>query len=279
MSSPQELPSIYEYLDVRTFLSDYREARKVFDPGFTHTYICYALGQKKSKGYFTNVVRGRVKIGPTLVERFIELLDFGKEEAAYFRHLVRYSQCGEPDEKSRLLQELILHNRKSCVSLSHKELPYYENWQYSVIRALLDIVDFNGENLQDISERLLFKMKKSDLKKAISVLQETNLIAPNAEGYLKPTNATVSPGSAIQKELLLQNQIKQLGYSQEIVLNPAARPQKVTTMTVSINEETYREMKKRIDALKEEIRSLARNEQGPAERLYQVNIHLFPHSN
>lgn len=277
-SEELKLPSVYDYLDVKQFLSDYREIRKSFDHGFTHTYICYALGQTKSKGYFTNVVKGRVKIGPTLVERFVDLLEFDKNEADYFRFLVLYSQCAELDERERLLKELVIRNRNSCVALSDKATPYYENWRYSVIRALLDIVDFDGDDLQFLIDKLLFKITKREIAKALAILEDTGLTYWNEEGYLKPTDSTVTPSSAIHRELLIQNQIHQFGFSQEIMLNPRARPQKVTTMTLSISEATYNDMKERIDTLKAEIRSLARNEQGPAERLYQLNIHLFPQS-
>lgn len=274
----QRLPSVYNYLDVKTFLSEYREIRKTFDHGFTHTYICYALGQTKSKGYFTNVVKGRVKIGSTLVERFIDLLEFDKNEADYFRYLVLYSQCAEIEERERLLKALVIRNRNSCVALCDKATPYYENWRYAVIRALLDIVDFDGDDLQFLIDKLLFKITKREIAKALAILEDTGLTYWNDDGFVKPTDATITPSTAIHRELLLQNQIQQFGFSQEIMLNPQARPQKVTTMTLSISETTYNDMKERIDALKEEIRSLARNEQGPAERLYQLNIHLFPQS-
>lgn len=273
-----QLPLVYDYLDVKLYLSDYREMRKKFDHGFTHTYICYALGQTKSKGYFTNVVQGRVKIGPTLVERFVDLLEFDSKEADYFRYLVLYSQCAELKERERLLKELVIRNRQGCVALSDKAVPYYENWRYAVIRAVLDIVDFDGDDLNSLMERLLFRITKKEMAKALAVLEDTGLTYWNEQGYLKPTDSTITPSSAIHRELLIQNQVHQFGHSQDIMLNPKARPQKVTTMTLSISEETYNQMKERIDTLKEEIRALARNEQGPAERLYQLNIHLFPQS-
>lgn len=278
MSKEMKLPSVYDYLDVKKFLSTYREMRKCWDDGFTHTYICYALGQTKSKGYFSNVVLGRVKIGPTLVERFVDLLEFNAEEADYFRYLVLYSQCAEVEERERLLKELVVRNRNSCTALSDKALPYYENWRYAVIRALLDIVDFDGDDLQFLIDKLLFKMTRREIAKALAVLEETGLTYWNESGYLKPTDSTVTPSTAIHRELLIQNQINQFGFSQEIMLNPKARPQKVTTMTLSMSETTFNDLKKRIDTLKEEVRAMTRNETNPAERLYQLNIHFFPQS-
>ncbi len=273
-----ELPSVYDFLDVRPYLKAYRESRKEIDPGFTHTYICYELGQKNSKGYFNNVVSGRVKIGPTILERFVALLQLDEEEASYFRVLVSYSQCAEIEERERLFRDLIARNRKNCVELTNKALPYYQHWHYAVIRALLDIVDCDGECVSLLKERLLLPLSDKEIKEALRLLQETGLVSPNEEGLLKPADPIVTPSSEIHKGLLLQYQSMNFGHSKEVIVNPDIRPQKSTTMTLSISTNTYDQIKKRIDELKEEIRSLTRHEDGPAERLYQLNMHLFPHS-
>jgi hypothetical protein len=38
--------NIYEYIDYKKFLSDWRKAEKQRNPGLTHEYLCHALGQK-----------------------------------------------------------------------------------------------------------------------------------------------------------------------------------------------------------------------------------------
>lgn len=274
----EQLPSVYDFLDVRVYLRSYREERKKFDHGFSNTYICYVLGQKNSKGYFNNVINGRVKIGPTILERFIALLRLNSDEAAYFRVLTNYSQASDQDERKWLLRELIGKNRKSCVEVTAQALPYYQHWHYAVIRALLDIVDCDGINLNDLAKHLLLKISNKELKKSIDLLKNIGLITRNSKGYLKPSDPIITSSEDIQRELLLQYQAMQFGHSQKVMTNSQIRPQKATTMTLSISEDTYNEIKQRISTLKSEIRSMAKHEQGPVERLFQLNMHLFPHS-
>ncbi len=272
------LPLVYDYLDVRQYLRVYREVRRELEPSFTNIYICYALGQKNSKGYFNNVINGRVKIGPILVERFIKLLDLGKKEAIYFKILVQYSQCAEVKEKEDLLRKLISKNPYSCTEISEDAISYYQHWRHAVIRALLDIVDYDGSNPELLSSKLLLPMKKTEIKRSINLLKTNGLIVRNNKGFYKPLDKIITNSPEVQKALLLQYQMMQFGHSQRVLLSGDVRPQKATSMTLSISEETYTIIKEKIDELKTEIRALANNEQGKAERLFQMNLHLFPHS-
>lgn len=277
-SNSKDLPSVYDYLDARKFLRVYREVRRETEPSFTNIYICYVLGQKNSKGYFNNVINGRVKIGPTLVERFINLLELDKKEASYFKVLVKYSQCSDVEEKEKLLRKLIAKNPYNCSEISEDSISYYQHWRHAVIRALLDIVDFDGTDLNYLSSKLLISMNKSEIKKSLDLLEVNGLIAVNNAGFLKPVDKSVTHSSDMEQALLLQYQLMQFGHSQKVMLNKDVRPQKVTSMTLSVSEETYSIIKEKIDNLKSEIRALANSEQGRAERLYQMNLHLFPHS-
>lgn len=276
--SADYLPSVFEYLDVRKYLRIYREVRREYEPSFTNTYICFVLGQKNSKGYFNNVISGRVKVGATLVERFIKLLELDKKEASYFKILVEYSQCAEVEQKEELLRKLISKNPNNCTEVTEEAISYYQHWRHAVIRALLDIIDFDGSDPQKLIDKLLLPMKKGEVRKSIDLLVATGLIEKNSKGFYKPVDKSITNSTDVQQALLLQYQLMQFGHSQRVMLNRNVRPQKVTSMTLSVSEETYTLIKEKIDDLKTEIRALANSEQEQAERLYQMNLHIFPHS-
>lgn len=274
----KSLPSVYDYLDVRQYLRLYREIRKENDPSFTNIYICFELGQKNSKGYFNNVINGRVKIGPTIVTRFIKLLDLDRRESSYFKILVKYSQCAEKNDKEVLLRKLISLNPHSCTEISKESISYYQHWRHAVIRALLDIIDFDGTDLDLLTNKLIISMRKQDIKKSFDLLLSNGMISKNSMGFYKPVDKSITHNSQIQQALLLQYQTMQFGHSQKVMLDRDVRPQKTTSMTLSISQETYSIVKEKIDILKSEIRALASNEQGKSEQLFQLNLHLFPHS-
>ncbi len=274
----QSLPSLFDYTDVKQYLREYRAVRKEIDPGFTNIYICFALGQKNSKGYFNNVINGRVKIGPTIAERFIELLKLNTNEAAYFHALITYSQSTDPNKQEQAFRQMIRHNRTESTELSDQSLAYYLDWKHAVVRALLDVYDFDGNSFKELASQILYPISAKKMEKSFKLLKELDLIAENDDGYWKPTSSAISHSSEIQRELLIRYQAKSFVHSAAVVTDKKIRPQKATSMTLSISEDTYLQIKERVDALKEEIRTLVSTETEDSERLYQLNIHLFPQS-
>ncbi len=274
----RSLPTVFDFVDVKLYLRAYRAARKVVDEGFSNTYICFTLGQKNSKGYFNNVINGRVKIGPTIVERFIPLLELDEDEASYFRAMVNYSQSYDNVDQEQAFREMVRFNRTTCTELSEKSLSYYLHWRYAVVRALLDVIDFDGSHQEELSSRLLLPLSSAEIDESLSLLQELSLISLNEEGFWKPSDSVISHSPKVHQELLLHYQSKSFAHSSEMVIHSESRPQKATTMTLSMSESTYNDVQDRIRSLNEEIRTLISNESEEVERLYQLNIHLFPHS-
>ena len=107
----KQLPDIFLYIDYRKYLEDYYSTMKALDPGFSHTYICHCLGQKNAKSYFNNVVKGRIDITATFIDRLISLLKLNRDEAKYFRALVNYNQTASSSEKEFFFDQLIRLNK------------------------------------------------------------------------------------------------------------------------------------------------------------------------
>lgn len=273
-----KLPEIFNYLDVKKYLADYREMRKTFDPGFSNVFICFSLGQTKSKGYFNNVISGRVKIGSSMIDRFIPLLELKGEKAKYFRALVNFCQTIDKEEKEFYFDQLVKYNKIPSKEMDLSFYNYYKSWLNAVVRSLLDIYDFKND-YKDLASKLLFPVTPGQIKKSIETLLALDLIKRDDKGYLRPAEKAITAGKELKEHLLRQYQAKCLEHSSEVVLNSEVKPQKVTTMTVSVSEKAYDEIKSKIDQFKTEIRSIVHNDSLDAERLCQINIHLFPQTN
>lgn len=272
------LPSVFDFVDVKLYLREYRISRKKDDDGFTNIYICYSLGQKNSKGYFNNVINGRVRIGSTLIERFIDLLELKGDEEKYFRELVIYSQSSEPREQEQAFREMVRYNSSDIPKLTEKSISYYLHWRYATVRALLNITSFSGDNWEVLEKELLEPLSNKELRESISLLENLHLIKKNSDGFWKPATAILGHSKEIQQELLLRYQSKNFEHSQLVVTNKEITPQKITTMTLSMSEKSYIKVQEKISNLKDEIRTIVANEEEEKERLYQLNIHLFPQS-
>lgn len=269
---------IFTFIDVKAYLKAYRDTQKAKDPGFSNLYLCHALGQKNSRGYFNNVVSGRIKMGKTIADRFVNLIGLKGKEERYFHLLVDYNKATDANSRERLFREILRQTHAPCRDMDKAALPYYSHWRHAVIRALLDIYDFDGKNYSELAKKLHHKVTVKEIKESILLLLELDLISFNTEGFLKLTEKSVTCGKDIERDLLLGYQSQNFAQSRDVICNPGIKGQKATTMTISVSEESFTQIKDRIDQMRTEIRSIVQQDKNKAQKLYQINVHLFPQS-
>jgi|SRR5271157_78724 len=268
-------PDIYRYLDFRAYLEDFREAKKRSDPGFTHTYICHRLGQRNSKSYFANVVKGDKTVTPEFTNRLIELLGLGADEAGYFRVLVNYNQTYNPKEKEYYLDQLMQHAATQHRLISKNEYTFYKEWYHSVIRAILDIYDFK-DDCAALARIVVPPITVTEAKKSVLLLESLKLIARDKSGFFRPTDKTVRTDDHVRDDLIVQYQLKCLDIAKMTILSKPDQPHDVSTNILSISEEGLKKIQKRLLKFRQEVRALVHNDVNKADRVYQLDIQLLP---
>ena len=78
------------------------------------------------------------------MERFNELFAFSPKQAKYFRTLVDYNQAEDPALSQKLLSQLMKQNQATGRVLEEGSYDYYSHWRHGVVRAMLDVMDFDG---------------------------------------------------------------------------------------------------------------------------------------
>ena len=273
----RQLPSIFDYYDFRKYLEDYRQKRKEFDPGFTHTYICYRLGQKNSKSYFANVINGVKIVTPEFINRFIDLLELSAEEANYFRALVNYNQTFNQKEKEYYLEQIVRQNRAESRLITAQEYSLYKEWHHSVIRAILDIFNFK-DDFKWLAEMVVPPITVPQARKSIKQLQSMNLIRRNDQGYYKPTDKTVRTEDYVHDEIIKHYQARCMEIAKLTLLGNNNQPKDYSTNILSVSEEGLKKIQQRTQKFREEIRALVQKDELPADRVYHLDIQLFPNT-
>jgi uncharacterized protein (TIGR02147 family) len=274
-----EMPNIFEYIDYRKYLEDYYSRRKASDPGFTHTYICYRLGQENAKSYFNNVVKGRANVTATFVDRFIVVLELKKsDEAKYFRALVNYNQTTSPHEKEFFFDQLVRLNSTPHRVIDKNAYAFYREWYHSAIRALLDIVEFDGTDYAALAARVFPPITVKQTRDSVALLQRLGLITRNKKGYWKPTDKVVVTGDFIKDAVVKQFQMKCLEHAREVLASDTKQPHRNITLTISLSEKAYQQVCDRLQQVKTEIRSIVHKDEEQASRVYHLNANLFPMS-
>lgn len=204
-------------------------------------------------------------------------MELDKDEAQFFWVLVKFNQSENIDEREIYFEQLISLNKTPKRILDQKAYSYYKNWHNSVIRALLNVYEFNGD-YSKLVKKVFPKITLKQAKESISLLLELGLVKKNKKGIFKPVDKVLSTGESVKSELLRQNQLQYIEIAKKIFLSNNSRPQRAITKTISLSEEGYRRIDKKITKMSREINAIVHKDGNKADRVYQMNLLLLPHS-
>ena len=268
------LPSIYGYNDFRKFLMDCQKAHEEQDPSFTKSSICKRLGIPNSRSYLNDVANGK-KVTAVYVQRFITVFSLNGEEAQFFRVLVKFNQSENNEERELYLEQLISLNKTPKKVIDQKAFPFFREWHHSVIRALLDVMDFK-DDYKSLSKSLCPRVSIKKVMESISLLKRLGLIKLDDNGYWRPSDKSIVTSNYLKDDFVLQYQIQCLELAKQALLKRLGQPQKISTNIISLSNDCYIRIQKKIDKFKGEIRSLVHKDNKPSDFVYQMNIQLFP---
>ncbi|MEO7425760.1 MAG: TIGR02147 family protein [Fibrobacteria bacterium] len=272
---PNPFADIYSFTDYRPFLALYIQERGKADKSFTQARICRQLGLPNSRSFLGDVIRGFKPLTATKAEGLIGILELKGDEAKYFRALVLYNQSGIPSEKEFYLDQLISLNRSPTAILDKMAFAYYTQWYHSTIRATLDIVDVK-DDLNVLARKIVPKLSLGKIKSSFALLKNLELIRRDANGNWKPTEKSLHSGPYAQDEIIKRYQVECLEISKSAVLSANGHARNISTETLSIAAEDYRLIEDKLQRFKSEIRAIVRKSAHGADRVYQLNVQLFP---
>jgi uncharacterized protein (TIGR02147 family) len=270
-----QLPDIFQYIDFRKYLEDYYIKSKTFNSRFTHAYICKRLGQKNANTYFNNVVKGRIGITDTFIDRFIDLLELKPDEAKFFRALVNYNQTKSPNEKEFYFDQLVRLNKTPHQVIDKNAYAYFKTWHHSAVRALLDIIDFK-DDYKLLTDRLFPRISLKDARESIALLKKNGLIKQNENGFWKPSEKVIVTGDFIKDAVLKHYQMNYLELAKCALADDTVKLNRNIAMTISLSDKAYDRISDRIKQFKMEIRSLIHKDLLPSSRIYHLNLNFFP---
>ncbi len=268
---------IFAFTDFRKFLAEYFKVRSEKESSFTQAYICRKLGLPNTRSFFSDVLRGGKPLSPSKTEALIGVLELKEEETKYFRTLVLHNQSALPSEKGYYLEQLISSNRSPTSALEKKSFEYYRSWQHSTIRALLDIMDVD-KDLSPLVKAIFPPLPLPKVRESFNLLKKLGLIRRNQNGHWKPAEKSIHSGTYLQDEIVKQYQIQCLDVAKAAILSQTGRLKNIATETISVSESGCRAIEERMEKFLSDVRALVRNDGHPADRVYQLNIQLFPQS-
>lgn len=280
------LPSLSEYMDYRLFLADFYRAKKALTRLSIRPYsyaIFSAAADIKSPNYLKMIIEGKRNLSMDMVSKFAKACAFNKAHTDEFRLLVVFNQSEDPADRNYALKQLSeyrVDQKLKQGELDRKVFEKVPNWIGWIIYALVDQegVTFETSQLKDL---LRGKASESEINDALENLVRTGELVRDpltqkiAKG--KPTEAPEEIPSALVRKL--QMQLMYLGL--ESLYQDKATEREFGSLTLSLTEKEFEEIKFKLRQMRKSLHkenAIARMS-AKGERVYQLNLQLFPVSN
>lgn len=271
-------PDIYLYLDYRKFLADFYKYSKLNSPHFSYRSFSQKVGVQTSN-FLLLLIQGKRNLKDQTIPLVAKALKLDQKQSQYFQLLVLYGQEKNTEQKSSLFRELQnLRSPYEISKMSELQFEQYNHWYYKAIRELLSFYPFNPSEkyaFRHLAAQLYPNITESDARKAIKVLEKLNLIYRHESGVYKLTDQFISTGDEVQNFFLRRFHQCMIEISKSALDEFPLEVRDISSLTLSISNETFVEIKTEIQLFRKRLLEIARKSDR-AENVYQINFQAFP---
>lgn len=176
--------NIYQFIELRTFLSAYFQACKTKDRRYSLRYFSQRLGSK-NPSFVNAILDGRQKISEKLFTEFTELLMLDGDQFDYFESLYRLEQYPEGSSLHNKYYERLKKLRfRKPVSLVDAQYDCITSWFTWLLR---EAASLKGAHYNPLWFKKAFNplLNKSipEIVEALELLKEVKLLEESDEGF------------------------------------------------------------------------------------------------
>jgi uncharacterized protein (TIGR02147 family) len=267
------MPSVYDYTDYHRYLGDYYLYLKSLDSKYSYRYICGKTGIK-STGHLSLILQGKTHISHLLTMRFVELCKLKKREAEYFRYMVLYGQAKTHEEKRGYFEKMARFAESAVHQVHADQYKFYSKWYHSAVWAVLDLHDTDGGDPGALGRLVEPSISASRVRSSLRLLESLGLVSRNDKGLLKPTHAVIDTGTRPPPVAVNNFAIRMLEMAREALDRFPREERSLSWGTVTLSERGYREVQREVRNFRRRVLHIAENDS--ADRVYQVNVQIFP---
>ncbi len=272
----KKIINIFEYLDYRLFLLDYYNHKKNSTRDFT--YRSFAQRASVAPSLLKDILSGRQNLTLATMQKYAVAMNLTQKETSYFSMLVQFNNSKEDANKNLLLGELVRLRGKSQVkTLSAKQYEYFSNWYHAVVRELVTEMGM-GDNPEAIAEAITPPITPHKVRKSIDLLKELDLIYQDESGIWHSRDKVVSSESQVQSLSLKNYHKEMIEHALQSIERFSSDKREIQGLTLSCSADLYEKIRTRMQSFTEEVLNMVADEDTPAQKVFQLNLQLFPFS-
>lgn len=269
-------PDIFGYLDYRAFLADWFTWRKAENPRFSHRLFARLSGQR-SPSLLLSVIDRQRNLTPATVEAFGQAMKLNEEQQAFFEALVELDQ-GATDELRNAAWARVAATRRfrEARKIEGEAFRCLSFWYYAAIQELAKAPDFEADPAW-IARALRPRVKVSEARQALEELQSLGLLRVDPDtGRLRQAEASLVTAHEVAGLAVHNYHRGMIGLGADAIEAFPAAQRHLLGVTVAIPERMIPVLKAELNAIQARLLHLCDSAEGPAERVVQLNLGLFP---
>ena len=267
-------PDVFLFRDYREFLKAVYDHGKENEYGFSLRAFSKRAGLRSSN-YLKLVTDGDRNLPPELASRFAAACGLGGQASDYFCELVTFNQAKGTEERARAHARLQRFTRHREVHrLDKAQDAYHSQWYIPVIRELVVRKDFRDDP-QWIGRMLTPNVTPTDVRQALDVLVELQLVERDSDGQLRQTEPLVQTAEGPLPHHVARFHRVMMERAAEAIDQIPREEREIASLTLCLSQSQHREIKARLERFREQL--LQEFQSGDdARRVVQVNFQMFP---
>jgi uncharacterized protein (TIGR02147 family) len=269
--------TVFKYLDYRLFLKDVFVEKKKDNPHFSIRMVARRLGC--NPGFFNRVLSGQRNLSQQYVLKLGDILKLTVKQKNYFDLLVHYTQSKKQVEKDHYFRQLDVFRSSKVKATGLAQHLMYSQWYYIVLREMLNAVpcrDYSDETCKRISPLFEPKVTSEQIKQAFATLDELGLLTRRTDGAFSAREQFITSGTDIPQVVINRVLMQFMDLAKYAIDRFGRQERSLSTLTFSVSEKGYEKIRERLEQYRREILSLVNDEDEPIDRVYHLNMHLFP---
>jgi uncharacterized protein (TIGR02147 family) len=234
------------------------------DMGFASTNIMHQF------------IRGHRKLTLKAGGQIVKNLDLRGVERRYFEAMIEYCNTTVPEKRETMFQKMLAEKSQVLGADDDRDwLEYLSQWYHPVVRELVGLETFRNDP-QWIADRIQPRIRPEQAKKSLELLERIGFIRYNTatENY-ELTEKSLSTGHAVRGIGFTRYHQKMIEMGKESLANTKGKVREISATTLPVDEVTFQKLKSMIHEFHAKIIAECENS-GEADRIYQLNIQLFP---
>lgn len=266
-------PDLFQYLEYRSFLSDYVEWKLKANPSFSRR----AFSQKYfgSTGILYSVIGGDRDMGPKLRLRCAAALGLSAKENEYFELLVQHNQAKTDMERNFIFNLLSKFRNSKPWVVRENQHRYYTKWYYAVVFNYLGLDRKKGRAVE-IAADINPPLSVEQVEEAIQLLLDLELIRRSETGYAQTRNHLVS-GDAFRGEVALEYNRQVHGLSDGLVQQGFRGFKAYNTQVMTVSDASLRAIREKFSAFQEEVQDIVSKDKA-TDKVCTMVFQLIPNT-